>query len=333
MNAKEINRTYDLPALVERYTTLKKSGVFAIGRCPLPGCTSQHDALNLKQTPDGWRWLCRKCGDGKYHTPIDFVMRLDGLDFKTALSQMGGETVQLGPAAQPVQPVRPALTLPDATWQKAAWQVVDAGIDALDAPAGQLVREYLTRRGLHRGTWYAWHIGAAVRFDPSVKRNRPAVVLPWFDGDLITAVKYRFIDPDPAGLRFIQMPGSVPVLYGVGDVLTRDTTLLLVEGEMNALSVWQCHPADVSVVSFGSETGARPGLLQNLAKQYRRVFIWADDPRRAAEIGQTVPGAVALRSPVLTGVKHDANQMLQQGVLPDVLSRVLGVPCLGALTV
>ncbi len=122
----------------------------------------------------------------------------------------------------------------------------------------------------------------------------------------------------------------MPVLFGLWDVAPQHDTLLLVEGEMNALSIWQCLPSGVDTLSFGSENGGRPAMIRHLAQRHKRVFVWADDTQRATQMRALVGSqACALRSPVRDGVKWDANQMLQEGVLMDFLSHVLGVSCGG----
>jgi hypothetical protein len=214
---------------------------------------------------------------------------------------------------------------------------MDAASDRLlESNKGHIGREYLRRRGLSRAVWEAWQLGFSMVWDARVKRNRPAIVIPWMDMDLqtevITAIKYRFIDNDPNGLRYISLADSVPLLFGLWAVIEVDTILVFVEGEINALSIWQCQPLGVSVVSFGSETGGRADILRALASRYRKVFVWADNPKKSKEM-RTILGssATALQSPMLNGMKWDANKMLQEGILPDFISQILGIPCLGRI--
>src|SRR5688572_19379489 len=115
MNAALINQTTDLTTLVD--AKLWKEGRYHVGPCPFCG---GHDRFVIKHTPQGDRWLCRKCGDGKYHTTIDFLMQRDQLDFKTALQSMGAGTLRLRDQPNLESPRR-RLSLPDDTWQQAAW--------------------------------------------------------------------------------------------------------------------------------------------------------------------------------------------------------------------
>ncbi len=66
---KQIN----LLALVERHTTLKRTGRgYWAGPCPFCG---GRDRFVVKHTANRWRWLCRHCTDARYLDGVDFVQR------------------------------------------------------------------------------------------------------------------------------------------------------------------------------------------------------------------------------------------------------------------
>ncbi|MBI4759886.1 MAG: CHC2 zinc finger domain-containing protein [Chloroflexota bacterium] len=329
-----INRTVELLPLVGH--PLRKAGGYHVGACPFCG---GEDRFTVKHTPNGDRWHCRHCGGGKYHTVIDFVMRRDNADFKAAVKILGGEiTAPARPAARPKpQPLR----LPSAEWQAKAWREVDAAMTRLFTPHGAAARAFLQARGLSFAMWETFLLGFGMVYDHVVERKRPAIVIPWRDAEAgketITAVKYRFIDadPNPKALRYSSKKGSTfEVPFGMFDILPGfHHTLLLVEGEFNGISVAQCRPAGMSVLSFGSEGGGRFDVLRAIAAKYERVFVWADDvwdnpkqAKRAEELRSLVKGGGrALRSVRQDGVKWDANQLLQAGVLAEFVRRKFGV--------
>jgi hypothetical protein len=329
MDAMTINQTTDLLSLVGY--ELKKRGAYHVGACPFCG---GRDRFTVKRTRNGERWHCRQCGDGKYHTAIDYIMRRDDCDFKTAYQTLTGESPQPTRTAPIVRAKPTPITLPSHDWQTQALRLAGKASDSLLSDEGQAGQEYLTRRGLLRGTWYAWLLGFAFAYDPKVKRNRPAIVLPWLDmdagGEVITAVKYRFIDHDPGGLRYTSLAGSMPLLFGLWDAIESDSTLLLVEGEINALSLWQCRPRGVTVLSFGSEGGGRADVLQAIAKKYRRVMVWCDDAARTRQYqAMLARPCEKIQSLIVDGEKLDANSLLQKGELHNFIAHVLGVACLG----
>lgn len=339
MNASAINQTIEIIPLLGY--ELKKAGGYHVGACPFCGGT---DRFTVKHTRDGDRCHCRQCWDGKYHTVIDYIMRRDNVPFKIALQTLGGDAMKHIPAMPQPKPQPKPIILPSADWQASALAEITAAADALYQPQGAAARAWLSARSLSESTWEERLYGAGTAKDYIVDRWRPAIFIPWYewgkDGEVITAVKYRFIDhdPNPKAMRYSAKKGSsYDVPYGLFSILESHHTLGIFEGEFNCDSVLQCQPAGVSVVSFGSEGGGDARILQTLASGYKNIFVWADDlwddPKkkaRAAELQSLIKGRYKnpLRSPKDdNGVKWDANQFLKAGALPEFLSRVLGVDC------
>ncbi len=96
---------------------LKKSANYLIGPCPFCGGT---DRFNVKTADNGIDlWICRQCGDGKYHDVIDFLQRRDGRTF--------AEIVGTSSTSRPVtvatptpRPVPELATPPAEDWQMPA---------------------------------------------------------------------------------------------------------------------------------------------------------------------------------------------------------------------
>ena len=329
MDTTAINHTELIPMLGVQ---LRKAGAYHVGACPFCGGV---DRFTVKHTPQGDKWHCRNCGDDKYHDVIEFIMRRDGIGFIEACRLSGAELYRAGEITTKIQPAQPkAPQVPDEATQARMIGAMDKASERLLTPAGSAVQQYLTARGITLGSWYAWHLGAANVYDPKAGRKRPALSIPWYyidaQREVITAIKYRFIDEDPNGLRYTSAPGSIPVLYGLWDAQKTDKTLLLVEGEINALSLWQCRPQDTTVLSIGSDSGGREDVLQTLANLYQYVFIWCDDPARTAKYKAMITKpAKGLQSPIIEGRKIDANNLLQAGKLCDFIRHVLKVNCEG----
>lgn len=327
MDANTINSTVDLLPLVG--SELKKAGSYYVGPCPFCG---GRDRFTLKHTPDGDRWHCRHCGDGKYHSVIDYVMARDQIDFIGACKIFDNGLPQ--PATNKNKPAAQVVKqAPDADTQARMLATMDKAAEALEEPEGLAAQEYLFERGLNPTTWEAWHIGAAVVYDAKIKKNRPAISIPWYYMDaqreVITAIKYRFIDNEPDGLRYTAAPGSVFVLFGAWSAISTDHVLLLVEGEINALSLWQCLPRGVSVLSIGSDSNGRPEMIAKITDRYNSVFVWCDDAARTLKYKAMISKpARGLQSPIIDGVKIDANTLLQRGRLQEFIQKVIGVECL-----
>lgn len=327
MSANKINLAFDLVDYVGRLVQLTRKKNYFVGPCPMCG---GRDRFTIKRAELDL-WICRQCGDGKYHSPIDFMMRYHNVDFKEALTRMGGDLQTPSPIAPRVIAPTPIQVAPDQDWQSNALKHIDAASDCLiDDPAGTPGRRYLLERGLSRASIHLWLLGYGTVF------NRPAIFIPYMDvGNVITAVKYRFIDQRAKKnktLRFSMMGGSLPYLFGLQHIQRTDRTLLFVEGEFNAISVAQCVPRGVAVVSAGSESNGNTILLHALAARFDRVVVWMDNPVQAVLMSNRMGrDAQLLQSLVKDGRKWDANEMLKAKVLIDFLTHQLSVDCLGKM--
>jgi hypothetical protein len=329
----------DLCELAGRYTTLKpwgRSGELA-GPCPQPRCPADEDGFHVH--PDGW-WKCYTCHP-KRADAIAFVQWLDlALDFRAACEFLatwsggGAPVIPSDPAAAPKKPSQRASGWADPAWQAAAQRLLAEARAALAGPAGEPGRAYLVGRGIVPEAWQAWRLGYTdARFDPRQERRRPAIVLPWYGPPGLTSLKYRFLDSQGRQDRFGQLRGGQQILFGGHLLGQQHDTLILCEGELNAVSIWQAVytlgiPA-VDVVSFGSQGAAVAEPALALARRYRQIILWADEtaPVRAclAALGSR---AFGLRSPTaaaegVASVKLDANALLQRGLLEDLLRRAL----------
>src|SRR5688572_8617795 len=197
MDAKQINQTFDLTFYVGAIVKLAKKVNYHVGPCPMCG---GRDRFTLKHTAGGDVWHCRNCAPDGYHTPIDFFIAYHGIDFKEAFKQMGGEVQRPQPQRVRLANPAPVQVAPDSDWQAGTWREVNAACDRLlgdwtgkgfeASEAGEPGRRYLTERGISRGmmNWCLLGYGEAY--------GRTAIYIPYLDlGKVITAVKYRYIDP------------------------------------------------------------------------------------------------------------------------------------------
>lgn len=335
-------RGVSLLHLVEPDTPLTRiagtqGGEYA-GPCPFCGGTDRFHVV-----PAAGKWYCRHChprgGDA-----IDYVQRRERVAFQAAIALLTGA------ARLPPRPASPAYAKPsaDAAWTRPAWQhaaqlLVEQAQDALDAPEGAGARAYLTGRGLHPATWQAWRLGCRWGWHPALQQKLPAITLPWHApaGELM-AVQYRFFTPPgvatagcAAGLgkrdRFGQKAGGDRQLFGLPLRQGRGT-LILCEGELNAVSLWQDAHTWADVLSFGAQdaaafldTGGKPSLrqaqllvaLQKLAVPYRQVIVWADEEPRAVAAATRIAGP---QGHALWSDGGDANDWLQAGRLAERLT-------------
>ena len=227
---------------------------------------------------------------------------------------------------------QPERTEPTDEWRVEAEGIVNAGrVNLFNTNLGGAA--YLERRGLEPGTWQAFHWGWAEY------KGRAAIVMPWYRGGKIMAIRYRYLEPTSDGQRLIAQPGSKfgGVLYGgqamePGAEQTR--TLVLCEGEINAASIWQvAHDTRLDVLSVGSESTRLTDPMLAHAAKYKSVIVWMDRREIAAAMREKLPpGTVAVSSPMRPGTdgketKLDANDLLRIGKLGAFLAGVRVKAC------
>lgn len=263
MNFDTVNRTFDLQAYASRLTELRRSGAWLIGPCPFCGGT---DRFTLKQGADGWRWFCRQCGDGKYHTAVDFAQRLfAGEPLPAAVQRMTGADLTALPAPRrPAAPKVPAEKSRADDLQPAWKNVIDYGQNMLWSPAGATAREYLYRRGLNDSTlhsvWYrlGWSEGRKI---DGVWVDR-GILLPCFRLDrnlgmqCIDYIKIRRLpqeswkfQPDRTE-KYRKLTGGEPGIYGYHQINV--DVVVVTEGEFDTLVLFQEAGDLVGACTLGS---------------------------------------------------------------------------------
>jgi hypothetical protein len=325
-------RRANLLRLVEPDTTLIRianthGGEYA-GPCPFCGGTDRFHVV-----PTTGKWYCRQCtprgGDA-----IDYVQRRAQVVFQTAVNLLTGSTAWAARAAPMVQlrthtkaPAWPALHWMRPAWQQAAHARLQTAEAALaDAVTGLPARAYLAERGLQPATWQTWRLGFYHAWHPVRREALPAITLPWFGADgALQAIQYRFFGPEIARHdRFSQKAGGQRSLFGLSQRNGRET-LIITEGELNAISCWQVAQSWADVLSIGSQENIRQAhvseALKSIAVPYRRVIAWLDERARALTVADQI--APLNGAAVWSKNDLDANDLLQRGLLAARLANAL----------
>jgi twinkle protein len=175
--------------------------------------------------------------------------------------------------------------------------------------------EFLCRKRLLReDVLAAFKVGVALyNFDG---RQVTSVTFPWFvkDNDLPVRVKVRAIEDK----RFMRLdpPGGPWGFFGWPTVSPDSEEVVLTEGELDALSVYQ----ETGLPAISLPNGARsfpPALVEQM-EQFKKIYVWCDDDvpgREGAEmcvkkLGRHRCHIVRSRSGRQNGPK-DANEVLQ----------------------
>ena len=144
--------------------------------------------------------------------------------------------------------------------------------------------------------------------------------------DQVMAVRYRRIDPVED--RYINESGSTVRLFGLHLLDVNAPALIIVEGELNAISIWQAsRDIRLCVVSIGGQSVKQETLgdIGRLSSQFARCVVWCDAPEKSQQLRAVVasPNVQMRQSPIIDGKKIDANDMLQRGLLGELLRRMV----------
>lgn len=345
--AKRAAEQIDLVELAgQRVALTKIAAQEYAGACPR--CAG-HDRFHVTAQ---W-FFCRHCHEGRGDV-LAYLAWLNGTDFVTTCQQLAGGALPVATVA-PTTPAPKERKEQGADWaQGALRKLATAQLRLLaDDAAGAAGRAYLMGRGLRPETWAAYGLGLADvalpgTWDETTKTHtqplQPAIVLPWFaqGGRRLIALRYRFLRNHTYTIGEIEQHTKQTALYGSdftqklfgGQTLPefvfmpatmpsveRGRALLICEGEINAMSVYQvAHESRLDVLSIGSETAALPENFSVWAARYGEVMTWLDRSDLAAKVALKLQGAHAIASKSLGGA--DANDLLQQGLLGAFLATV-----------
>jgi len=283
-----------------RRTSSKNGGEYS-GPCPL--CRRGQD--RFKVWPAQGRWACLgikagRAGCDRGGDAIDYLRQHDGLSYAAARAVWGwslgiGAPASLplpspAPWAPPTEPLRP----PSAVWQQRALAWVAYCERTLFGERGRHVRAWLAQRGLGeacmrqarlgyhpddhydaRSLWglsvdAAQNHGEQAGGEPHGRVWLPnGVVIPWFiDGAIWRVNVRRLLTPGQVSAgqtKYVGPAGFTNALYGA-DSLAPNRPVVLVEGEIDALTLVQTAGDLVAAVATGSTGGARrAGWVARLA--------------------------------------------------------------------
>jgi len=243
----------DILRVAEGYTTLRHKGRAWTGRCPLPGHEDNRPSFAVYADTNSWCCF-GGCGGGSV---IDLVMRVEGVDFKTACERLGAEEFTPRKGESMPRPYVPPKTddgAPDGVWQLRAEMVIQQGEANLWGDAGAKARDYLMRtRGLSeriiREARLGYIPGGYVQWEQIEGLKVPCgIVIPWIIHEEVWAVKVRRA---AGNVKYQQVAGGSSYgLYRV-DKVEAWQDVLITEGEFDALVVAQTTSL-VAAVALGS---------------------------------------------------------------------------------
>jgi DNA primase len=239
------------------------------------GCGKRGDAIDYLRDHDGLtyrqatRFLKGETGDEP--APAPAPTSIPAQSQRQAATQ-ARQTPGKGQPSRQSKPFKPAQPRePDGSppfpWQLTAIVVCHAGMKCLWSEEGKVALDYLRSRGLRDETIKQANLGYLPRdayHKPEewafASNDRPVwlpagILIPWYWYKHMWAVRIRSLAAR-ASHRYILVRGSANTLYG-GHAIHPGKPVVLVEGELDALTIWQ-EASDLALpVANGSTAGAR----------------------------------------------------------------------------
>jgi DNA primase len=252
--------------------------------------------------PEAGRWWCRQCSpDSRWHDAIAYLRRRDGIGYREALARLGLRKEMPAMRSKTVTrtPPAPVDRVPADEWRRMAGRFVATTEKALWTSIGKPARAYLASRGIAETTARAWRLGyqplparTVQRPDGSETTIPKGLVIPWFAEGTLHHVKLRRLGRSTGG-RYASLPGGHPLLYGAEAIAGREL-VVLVEGELDALLLWQEAGDLVGVAALGSASAGLSATAARLLLPARRLLV-AYDRDAAGEAGAARLAALSAR--------------------------------------
>ena len=207
----------------------------------------------------GNRWKCFGCG--RSGDAIDWLREREELSFREACKRLGS-VKPVPTSGKEAQPTRSVSSPPPAAWQEQAQEVTSICQATLWSDVGARARAWLNQRGLARDTVRSWRLGFNADDQKLCGLWVPrGIVIPCLVSGRIWYLKVRRA-AGPA--KYSQVAGGQIALFG-SDTITRHSTVVVTEGEFDAILLHQEAGDLVSVVTLGQRIGSIAGCLGALS--------------------------------------------------------------------
>ncbi len=150
---------------------------------------------------------------------------------------------------------------------------------------GQKVLAYLRSRGFEDETIRRWRLGVAWIRDKGFP-DEIAVGIPYVDRDKVTLMKLRNLESDKDRRKFRRVMGGASSLFN-GESVRGLKQVVLVEGELDAVTLWQLGVTNVASTSLGSKKQIPEEWVADL-KDAEDIVLWYDADEAGQDSMQTL---------------------------------------------
>lgn len=166
------------------------------------------------------------------------------------------------------------------------------------------VEEYLKSRGISEATWKRRGVG---------EDGKGNIAMPYYEGGKLVLMKFRPArTPREGEKKGWREEGGKPVFWGM-DLCDPALPLVVVEGEIDALSLDEAKVKNVVSVPSGAEDLTCVDLCWEWLQGFRKIYIWVDNDEPGQKLQRNLINRLgAGRCWVVQGPYKDANEVLQK---------------------
>lgn len=195
---------------------------------------------------------------------------------------------------------------------------------------GSAVQKYLAVRGLSLESINAYRIGEIAEIGPftgwkcQAPMKGPWIVLPSFHGKDLIAVKYLHLQRRDGKKFTLVEPGCEPVLFGWQAIPDNARSVILTEGELDAVT-YHHYGFPALSVPFGGGKGAKQQWIDAEfphLDRFEEIILSLDQDEEGQKATEEIISRLGRhRCRVVVLPFKDANECLQQGVTAEEINK------------
>ncbi len=249
---EDLKKQVDLLQIVEKdLGPGESSGAWKKFICPFHDDHNPSLAVTNGRNGMAPYWKCFAASCGRSGDVISWLTDYRGMTFRDSLDALGGNPNDNGYVPAPVKKRIPKpQPPPDRAWQRKARKVVEITHKKLMSPAGTKAWAWLKNRGLNESSIKAWELGYSSGEKIMGLWVPRGIVIPCFSYGRFWYLKVRRPTGKP---KYKKVSGSRSGLFGA-DTTYHMETVFIVEGEFDAILLWQHVHDYAGVISPGSAT-------------------------------------------------------------------------------
>ena len=241
---QSLKNQIEIISLIEQFVKLKRTGSNAVGLCPF----HQEKTPSFNVSNDKGIYTCFGCG--KTGDVIQFVMEYKSKSYYQAITFLADKyNIELDLKKK----------------------VYDRPVERLTKLSENTIK-YFETRGISNNTLLRFKVTESTEWMPKAQAEVPAICFNYYRDEQLINIKYRAKDKD-----FKLAKNAELIFYNI-DAIKDTTTVIIVEGEIDALTLYEC--GHYNVVSVPNGAGNNLQYLDNCYKYFEnktKVIIATDN--------------------------------------------------------